>query len=831
MKNGIIDTILSGASLMALGLAATSAGAQVTTDGPAAAGPPAVPGSPDTPQNPPAVSRSSVTTDDTTLSTIVVSGRRPGITNIKPTATVSGLDQAITEIPRGVTTIDSALLKDVQVRSIHDLTIAAAGTYTAAFFGVAGAVQVRGSLADSFYRGFKGINNLGYYETPTESVSNIEIVRGPVSPLYGTGKLGGMVNFTPKTDVASTLKEQVSPSVLATVQGGSYSLFKATVEGGIPFKLGDNNAAIYLYGYLNRNGSYYRDFDPKDYEVQAGYSMDIGSQLEMNVGGRYLNQKGHLASPGWNRLTQDLIDNGNYLAGSPAINLAKPGAGTLLPSDLQPFINQLRRGANLITGVIQPTTAYTALDPATVQTVKLSRRSINTSPLDFNDNAVGTAYADLIYTADRGDQVRLQGFFEHLDNDMFSAAGSATYARAHVWEGRLSYNTKRELADWLRFQAAGGGSYRYYSVKDWQNYGRRYVIWDRNDLSKTATPNMVVNDWALNPNQADRWDFRYESRIKNLGFFLNADIAFFDSLHVQGGVRYDRYDVDTINRGITSFGGALNTWYNRKVDPISYQVSVNYQTQIGLVPYLTYANNRSLETNKGGGVDPALLINRSFLSPSSLKEAGLKGNLLGGKLYFSLSAYKQKRSQRDQLSTSITTSHNKGLEFETRAELTSRLDILGTATFQKTRQTGSGTILVTPSQLGLVAANAYAGEWTIATGQIPAMINGYVDRTLPARTFSLFGSYRLPAGLKLSTGGVYISKTSGIAPGTVSVPDYVTIRALASYSWTSYTIDVAVDNIFDKKFFYLAQGTSGYSEVAALPAPGRTFSVRLAAKF
>lgn len=816
-----ISRFLTRASLLALALSCGGAHAQS-----GAAPDNAVPGS--TATTPP-VAHEAVTTDDTTLTTIVVNGRRPGITNVRPTATVSGLDQKLTEIPRSVTTLDSALLKDVQVRSIHDLTMAAAGTYTAAYFGVAGAVQIRGTLADSYYRGFKGINNLGYYETPTESVSNIEIVRGPVSPMYGTGKLGGMVNFTPKTDIAATLKEQSTPSALVTVQSGSNSLVKVTAEGGVPFKVGDNNAAIYVYGYYNRHGSYYRDFDPNDKEVQVGYSMDLGDKWAFNLGGRYLDTKGHLASPGWNRLTQDLIDNGNYLAGTPAIRLANAGEVALTPADLQPFINSLRRSANFVTGVVQPTTAYTALDPASVHLVKLSRRDLNTSPLDFNNNKVATGYADLVRTADNGDQIKLQGFYEHLSDDMFSAAGSATHARAYVLEGRASYVAKREITDWLRTQTVVGGSYRYYSVADFQNFGRRYVIWDRNDISQTAIPDGIINFWPLSE-RSNQWDFRYSSHIKNAGLFLNTDIVFFDRFHLQGGVRYDHYDIDTINRGLTSFGGALNTWYNRKAGPVSYQVSANYETPFGLIPYITYAKNRSLEANKGGGVDPSLLINNSFLSPSELKEIGVKASLFGGRLFLSVDGYKQVRSQRDQLSTSISTTHGKGIEMEARAEITPRFDLLGTATFQKTWQTGGVTLLLSPEELGFAPAATYGGEWTISTTQIPSLAQGFKDTTLPARTFSLFGSYRIIDGLKLSAGGVYVSKTSSLLK-TVKLDDYVTFRALGSYTFKRYTLDVAVDNLTNKRFFYLGQAISSYSEVAALPAPGRTFTVRLAAKF
>ncbi|MDB5445258.1 MAG: TonB-dependent receptor, partial [Phenylobacterium sp.] len=740
----------------------------------------------------------------------------------------SGLNQDIVEIPRSVTTLDSSLLKQLQVHNIHDLTTAAAGTYTSAYFGVAGAVMIRGNLADSYYRGFKGINNLGYYETPTESVSNIEIVRGPVSPMYGTGKLGGMINFTPKPEVAIHLKESDRPTALVTGQTGSDDLIKVTAEGGVPFKVGGNNAAIYGYAYFNKNGSYYRDFKPNDKEVQVGYAMDLGSDWQFNLGARYLDTKGHLAAPGWNRVTQQLIDSGVYLAGRPAVTLAPAGAQGLTPDILAPNINNLRRSANFITGVIQSPTTLTALDPATVHEVSLSRRNLNTSPLDYNNDKVTTAYGDLVRTFANDDTLKLQGFYEHLDNDMFSAAGSATYAKAHVFEGRVSYVLERKFTDWLSAQALVGASYRDYHVDDFQNYGRRLVIWDRNDISAPPTADMIINDPKLNASP-NVWDFRYHSNIKDAGFFLNTDIAIFERLHLQGGVRNDRYKIRTMNDGLTSFGGALGSWYSASLNPTSYQISINYQTPIGLIPYYTYAKNRSIETNKGGGVDPALLINHSFLSPSEMYEVGLKGSLMHGRLYFAVDGYRMQRSQRDSLSTSITQARSHGVEIETRARVTEHFDLLGAATFQSTRISGAVTFLLTPAELGLNPVSAYGGEWTISTTQIPSLAHGYKDTTLPDTNLSLFGVYRFDWGLTLSGGGQYVSKTSGVAPGAIHLPAYATYRAGASYTWDRYTLDVAVNNLTDKTYFYLGQ--AAYTDVAVLPAPGRTWSLRLAAKF
>jgi len=777
-------------------------------------------------------SSGTVVHSDTVLESIVVTGAKAGITNIRPTDTVSGLNQTIVEIPRSVSTLDSTLLKDLQVRSIHDLTIATPSTYTAAYFGVAGAVQIRGNIADNYYRGFKGINNLGYYETPTESVSNIEVVRGPVSPAYTASKIGGMINLTPKTDVATTLKKSDSgATALATLTLGSYGEHKGTIEGGVPFSVDGNAAALYGYMYFNKSDSFYRDFHPNDYEIQVGYSMDMGPRWEMTIGTRLLRQRGHLASPGWNRLTQSLIDNGSYLAGGPLVSLVNSHPNTLLPADLQPSLSQLRQTINPTTGVGPKVTNITMLAP-TAHLVTLSPRNLNTSPLDFNDNLVSTNYLDLIYSLDNGDQFKIQGFHEYLENDMFSAAGNATYARANVFEGRLSYFFQRDLTDWLKAQTIVGGNYRYYHTEDFANFARAYVIYDRNDLSAKPTADMVINDQYLNP--AGRvWDFAYYSNIATAGLFFNTDITLFDNLHLQGGARWDNYDITSINRGVASFGGSLNTFYSTSTSPLSYQVSLNYETPWGIVPYVTYAKTKSLEGNKGGSIDPALIIGKKFLSPSELTEAGVKAKFLDDQLYVSLDTYSMHRNQRDALSGGINQTHSQGYEAEIRWAVTSHFDVLATGSYQKTQAFGPATIALSASELGLAGQNIYAAEYLVSTGNVPSLKDGFEDSTIPRKVGSLFGTYTFDfendSLLKVSAGATFVSETKGVYPGAVVVPAYATARTSASYSIGNYTFDFQIENLNDARYFYLGQ--AAYSEVAALPGIGRSYHLRAAVRF
>jgi iron complex outermembrane receptor protein len=776
-------------------------------------------------------SQGTVVQSDTALESVVVTGAKAGITNIRPTDTVSGLQQEEVEIPRSVTTLDSTLLKDIQVRSIHDLTAAAPSTYTAAYFGVAGAVQIRGNIADNYYRGFKGINNLGYYETPTESVSNIEIVRGPVSPMYDSSKIGGMLNLTPKTDVAETLKESGSgPTALATFTLGSFGEHKGTIEGGVPISVDGNNAAIYAYLYVNKSDSYYRDFHPNDQEGQLGYSMDLGPDWQLNLGTRLLVQQGHLASPGWNRLTQQLIDNGSYLAGAPAVSLVNSNPNTLLPADLQPFQSQLRQTINPLLGNFGHPTNVDAI--ANPHLVTLSPRNLNTSPFDFNNNLVSTNYADLIYSFANGDQVKLQGFNEYLENDMFSAAGNSTRARGDVYEGRLSYIFQRDFTDWLKAQTITGASYRYYHVSDFANYARGYVIYDRNDLSAKPTADMVLNDQYLNPT-GNVWDFAYYSDIGTVGLFFNTDATLFDNLHIQGGARWEDYNIDSINRGVTSFGGSLNTWYNSKTSPLDYQISVNYETPWGVIPYFTFAKTKSLEGNKGGSIDPSLMIGKKYLSPSELAEAGLKSTLLDGQLYATFDFYSMHRNQRDALSGAINQTHSQGVEAELRWAVTPNFDILANGSVQKTNSFGGTTIAVSAPELGYPGQSIYAGEFLVSTANVPGLQNGYEDTTLPRDVGSIFGTYTFnfedDSYLKVSGGVTVASEAHGYLANAVVAPSYAVARTSLSYTIDRYTFDFQVENLNDARYFYLGQ--PAYSEVAALPAIGRSFHLRAAARF
>src|SRR5471032_2409688 len=160
--------------------------------------------------------------------------------------TAFGLDKPLLETPRAVTLVSDTTIARYGITGVNDLTAITPSAYSASYYGVEGAVSLRGTLAENYFRGFKRAENRGTYSTPLGDAAGIEILRGPPSPIYGGGKVGGLVNFLPKTADAND-----AFGGEATVTYGSYSKRNATAQLSAPVTLGGAAGGIHVYGELD----------------------------------------------------------------------------------------------------------------------------------------------------------------------------------------------------------------------------------------------------------------------------------------------------------------------------------------------------------------------------------------------------------------------------------------------------------------------------------------------------------------------------------------------------------------------------------------------------
>src|SRR5580698_8188196 len=145
-----------------------------------------------------------------------------------------GLDKPLIETPRAITLVSDTTIDRYGITGVNDLSAVTPSAYTASYYGVEGAVSLRGTLAENYFQGFKRAENRGTYTTPLSDAEELEIVRGPPSPIYGAGKVGGLVNFLPKTaDEGDSFGGDV------TLTYGSYSKRNLTAQLSDPVTIGD----------------------------------------------------------------------------------------------------------------------------------------------------------------------------------------------------------------------------------------------------------------------------------------------------------------------------------------------------------------------------------------------------------------------------------------------------------------------------------------------------------------------------------------------------------------------------------------------------------------
>ena len=94
-----------------------------------------------------------------------------------PSEAATGLNLPLGKTPRAGTEVSETALARYGVTGLDDLTALIPNSYTSSFYGVEGSVNLRGTLAENYFRGFKRAENRGTYATPLQG--QITILRGP----------------------------------------------------------------------------------------------------------------------------------------------------------------------------------------------------------------------------------------------------------------------------------------------------------------------------------------------------------------------------------------------------------------------------------------------------------------------------------------------------------------------------------------------------------------------------------------------------------------------------------------------------------------------------
>ena len=708
---------------------------------------------------------------------------------------VFGFGKSILETPRSASTISQEQMERFNVSDIDELVAFAPGTFTQSFFGVAGSLDVRGTPGEVYFRGVRRLDNPGNYPTPIGASSSVDIVRGPASPIYGPSKIGGYLNFNPKSAKVGRGQYLDSPTGQFSYTTGSWDKNILTAEVGGPGKLAGKDLGYYIYAEQENSDSYYRNSETNQTVVQAAFDMDLTENLSVEFGGMYHKYDGN-QNAGWNRVTQDLIDNGTYITGN-----AKP-----LDADGDGSISHFEYFAgNLFVDNINPLTEDgssfgDAMALVNVGTAQLGRDQTLIAADDVLENEVTTLYFDMIYFADDW-EVKNQFFYESYENLNENAYGFSQFHDAYVIEDKVVFSTEYE-DDSLFAQFQLSPSIRYTDFESGDDFINEYF--DRRDLTGPST---ALDRRLL----ATRAGFGYSNydvgNYLNLGIAAMTDLTWENGLNIVLGLRYDSVDVEsTTPGGITLFGGDEDITADDKEDGVSWNASVSYKTGFGLIPYITVAEQATIVAGQGANIDIEN-IPGGYFDTSELFEYGVKGSFLDDSLYVALSIYDQERTDISaQSAVTNNTTSNEGTEFELRWVVNDQLVL--TAVYTNIEVTNLTVLDGDGFQFGFFGAEDFTNidDPSIFFGGTPVGNTAYsnaeaIKAGIPENTYGLTATYDFLNGYAASVSIVNADEVASGFSGAVTLPSYTLVNAGLSYQAEDWSLNLTVKNLTDEDYF------------------------------
>jgi iron complex outermembrane receptor protein len=160
----------------------------------------------------------------------------------QPIEGVLGLAKPIVDTPRSVTVLSSDLIDSLSIRNSEDIARLVPSTYSNFRFGLQGNVNVRNVTSDFYFRGMRRIDPQGNWRTVFAANDSIEIVRGLPSPIFGLGRIGGYMNFNPKT--ARLGKTGISPPAAPASPSALSINASSPPRSAAPFRSPARRAAI-----------------------------------------------------------------------------------------------------------------------------------------------------------------------------------------------------------------------------------------------------------------------------------------------------------------------------------------------------------------------------------------------------------------------------------------------------------------------------------------------------------------------------------------------------------------------------------------------------------
>lgn len=711
-----------------------------------------------------------------------------GLMPTDPVDSVFGFGKTLLETPRAVSSISSEMIEGLNISDIDDLVVASPGAFTQSFFGVAGALDVRGTAGEVYFRGMRRLDNPGNYPTPLGATDRIDIVRGPSTPIMGPSKIGGYINFVPKSARAQTGQYLTAPTGEIKIERGSWDQNVLTSELGGPGKLLGKEFGYYALFQTENSGSYYDNTQTDQNIYQASFNLDINSTSRLEFGGMYHEYDGNQVA-GWNRLTQDLIDNGTYVTGSPA-PLDTDGNGRISPAEYDAAVDCCTYGMSGSPADITNDDIPAGMALVNPGTTHLDHNQVLVSEEDQLKNTATTLYFDYIYDGGNGFSVTNKMFYDAYDNLNENAYGFAQFHDSFVLEEKLVFDFAFET-DGMTGGVQVSPSIRHTDFKHGDDF--YYEYFDRRDITGPSTPVDKLELATASENGA--WADYVSGNYTDTGLGVMGDFSFDFGLSVTGGVRYDSLDLYT------------KTLAGEKAESTesgtSWTGSISYTIPgIGVTPYYTQSSQMTLIVGQGAELALDNVQEGTAVDDSTLQEIGVKGSFFDNRLYAAIAHFEQDRTDYNaQSSTTNESVETTGTEVEIRWLATESLSLSANYTQIEvinlnTEENGGRWTFLGAEDL------PNADPWAAYGGTVSGWVPGPAKKAgIPETSYSLVAQYRFLDHWAAVLTYFHADETASGFTGAVTLPSYDLFNAGLSYSTDSWIVAANFKNVTDEKYY------------------------------
>lgn len=785
-------------------------------------------------------------------------------------------DQSVLDVPRSVTVITPELMEQMNIEDFADLDKIGAGTQQINYYGVPGTPALRGAKGGVYFLGLQRAFQRNEMPLSFGSLEAMDVVKGPAPAHYGAGEVGGYVNLIPKSPYFDKKRGSIQ------VEIGSYNSYRAQLDAGGPFLLGSRPAAyrVSITGQLA--DSYYDRIGNDFVSIYGSLKTRLAKDVSLFTGAEYFKFKSN-ENAGWNRPTQNLIDNGQYVIGEPLSiassswggvanrNLIYNSTALVVPADVvdagvaSGFISDAQRAAMLnLSDETQRAAAYASFSPEQLADMTLSTSGYQYTPdyfaaggkaftrkidgstvlSDDNDYANSTNFmyfADLQNDSDPNRSLRGQFLLDYINTDKLSTYGYAIQTRQLLFE--VKGTAKQRFALLKGMDLTYGLSMRYTDAKMLQDFFDE--PFSRRDISTgSISPNSVIlTGPQTDPNGVNFWSptsqggANAHSRLWQFSAFGYAENRLTDSLksytsllvaHAPYVTDYptevDRVPADDPRRTEVSDN---RNYYSASFSPV-------FTVAPGVNLYATMQYGTALDPLQGGAI-----VGAGNFARNRLWEGGVKTSLLHDKLYGSLAGYKWRQSQYDERANNSEALEGKGVELELTWAVSENLTVIGSANHQQVKRfsnLGFRTIPLTEEQIALnggVLNNPFSGidpETGYGPYGRPATNSDLEYPGTPESQVKLFAIWSIAKGFGVSGGPIWSDSYWHNFDRSIRIPSSLVWNGSVFYRTEKFDVALSVENITGEDYFYGADPVFAANTLIT-KAPGTNGKVSFTYRF